>query len=51
MKMKLKDYRTNVYLLAFIIACMRYVLCLEPEDTNFFNNKENVSLFFCENKL
>lgn len=45
MKMKLKDYRTNVYLLAFIIACMRYVLCLEPDNKKIFNKKENVNNF------
>ena len=51
MKMKLKVYRTNFYLLAFIIACMRYVICLEQEDKKFFDDNKKVTIFLTITKL
>lgn len=46
MKMKLIDYRTNLYLLVLIFACMRIAFCFETEDKKFFNSNTNVKNYF-----
>jgi hypothetical protein len=36
------EYRTNVCLLAMIIACIRYVLCFVPEEIDLLRNNFKV---------
>jgi len=47
--MKLIDFRTNIYLLVFIIACMRDAFCFEPDDKKFFKKNTAVKILIKNN--
>lgn len=44
--MKLLEYRTNLFLLAIIIACMKCVLCIYPEKDILTGENKPVLLIF-----